>query len=346
MTGAGILTGRRIRQRGLMLAIMGVGLLLFMLGSIFIGRYSLSPSVVSRILLAEVFPIEVTWPPAAETILFDIRLPRVLVAACVGASLGISGAAFQGMLRNPLVSPEILGVSAGAGFGAVLMILMAGNPLTIQAASFVFGLVAVTMSYRLARMFTSTGPVTLILAGIVVGSIFGSLISLLTHAAEPFRELPAIVFWLLGSLSAVTRQDMVLSGALMLAGVLGLLLLRWRINVLSFGEEEARSLGIDIRRERAAVVLCCTLATASAVAVSGIVAWVGLLVPHLARLLTGADHRTLLPASAMLGAFYLLLVDNIARAATGIEIPLGILTGLVGAPFFALLLKRSSVVWR
>lgn len=337
---------RQSRRATYLLVLVGVLLLAGMFVAMFVGRYPLSPQTVAKVLLARVLPIEPDWPRTVETILFEIRVPRIVLACCVGASLGMSGAAFQGMFRNPLVSPEILGVSAGAGFGAVLMIMAAGNALAIQAAAFVFGLIAVTVSYWLATLFRSTGPTTLILAGIVVGSIFASLISLLTHAADPFRELPAIVFWLLGSLASVSRGDLGLAGSIMLFGITGLMLLRWRINVLSLGEAEALSLGVNVRRERAAVVVCCTMATASAVAVSGVVAWVGLLVPHIARVLAGPDHRLLLPLSGVLGALYLLLMDSFARAATEIEIPLGIITGLVGAPFFAILLKRSSVAWR
>jgi iron complex transport system permease protein len=275
-------------------------------------------------------------------VIFNIRLPRILMALCIGGGLAISGSAFQGMFQNPLVSPDILGVTAGAGFGAALGILLSGNAATVQLFALSFGVLAVILSYSISRIYKTTPTLMLVLAGIVVGAIFSALLSLVKYVADPHQKLPAIVFWLMGSLAAISAQDVVTATPPMLAGMAGLLLVRWRINLLSMGDEEARALGVKTEQLKGIIILCCTAITASAVSVCGIIGWVGLVIPHIGRMLVGPDHKILLPASLAIGAAYLIVIDDLARSVMSAEIPLGILTAIVGAPFFAFLLRRTQ----
>lgn len=314
--------------------------------SLFLGRFPISVHTMLRVLLSRVFPVQVNWPSTVETVVFNIRLPRVVLAMCIGAGLSASGAAFQGMFQNPLVSPDILGVTSGAGFGAALGILLGRNTAMIQTSAFVFGLVAVAMSYLIARVYKTTPTLMLVLAGVVVGAIFSALISLVKYVADPQQKLPAIVFWLMGSLAAVSEKDVLTSAPPILAGIIGLLAIRWRINVMSMGDEEARSLGARTEITKAIIIVCATVTNAAAVSVCGIIGWIGLVIPHVGRMLVGPDHKVLLPASIALGAAYLVLIDDVARTLTSAEIPLGVLTALLGAPFFALLLRRTKGEWR
>ena len=316
------------------------------LTSFMIGRYPVAPHQALAILAAKVLPITPFWPREAETVVLVIRLPRILAAILVGASLAGSGAAFQGVFKNPMVSPDILGVAAGAGFGAALAILLGGGGATVQLAAFVGGLgaVAATSAIGLWRR-QGGGILVMILAGIIVGTVFSAGISLVKVAADPNNTLPAITFWLMGSLASVLPGDLRIAALPMILGLAVLVVLRWRLNVLSFGDEEARALGVDAPRTRMVVVVAATLATAASVAVSGIIGLVGLIVPHLARLLVGPNYRALMPACLLLGAAFLLAVDNLARAVTPGEVPLGILTSLIGAPFFLALLFNLRKAW-
>jgi iron complex transport system permease protein len=263
----------------------------------------------------------------------------------VGGGLSLAGASFQGLFRNPLVSPDILGVAAGAGFGAALGILVSGNPWVIQVSAFAFGIVAVAVTYGIGRVYHNSSTLILVLAGIIVGSLFSALLSLAKYVADPYDTLPAIIFWLMGSLSSVSNTDIIAVAPPILLGSICLYLIRWRINLLSLGEEEAQALGLDTKRMTVVLVISSTIVTASAVCISGIIGWVGLVVPHIGRMLVGPDFRNLIPVSAVLGASFLLVVDDIARTLTATEIPLGILTALIGAPFFAYLLTRKKVGW-
>lgn len=287
-------------------------------------------------------------PPQGQidTVLFEIRLPRVFAAVIVGAALAAAGAAYQGLFRNPLVSPDILGVSTGAGLGAVLGIFLSLPVAAIQLSAFVIGLATVALVYAIAAMVRGREPIlVLVLAGVVVGSLAGAAISLLKILADPYDQLPAIVFWLLGSLSSIRSGDVASSAPLVVAALLPLVLLRWRINVLSLGDEEARSLGVEAGRLRFIVIAAATLMTASVVAVSGVIGWVGLVIPHLARMIVGPNFDRLLPTSMLIGGGYLLIVDTLARTIAPIEVPLGILTAIVGAPFFLWLLARGRDGW-
>lgn len=313
--------------------------------SLFWGRYPIEPLTVLQVLASRVAPIPATWPPTVETVIVDVRLPRTLLAMLVGAGLSITGAAFQGMFRNPLVSPDILGVSAAAGFGASVAILLSANALIIQLAAFGVGLLGVALTYGISRVYKTTPAIMLVLSGVVVAAFFGALVSGTKYVADPEQKLPAITFWLLGSLASASWSSVVTVLPLMAIGTGALLLVRWRINVLSMGDEEARALGVRTEVLKGIIIVAATVVTAVAVSVSGIIGWVGLIIPHLARMLVGPDHRALLPASLALGAVYLLLIDDIARTATAAEIPLGILTAVVGAPVFAYLLRRTKGAW-
>lgn len=281
-----------------------------------------------------------------DTVLFEVRLPRVFAAVLVGAAIAAAGAAYQALFRNPLVSPDILGVSAGAGLGAVFGIFLSLPVAGIQLAAFVVGLATVGLVYAIASLVHGREPLlVLVLAGVVVGSLAGAAISLLKILADPYDQLPAIVFWLLGSLSAIRKGEVWAAAPLVLLGLVPLVLLRWRINVLSLGDEEAKALGVEAGRMRLLVVTAATLMTASVVAISGVIGWVGLVIPHIARMLVGPSFDRLLPTAMLMGASYLLLVDTLARTMARIEVPIGILTAVIGAPFFLWLLARGREGW-
>jgi iron complex transport system permease protein len=260
----------------------------------------------------------------------------------VGGALSVAGASFQGLFRNPLVSPDKLGVSAGAGFGAALAIVFSTSAIIIQSSAFIWGLIAVAITYFFGRKFKGTSMMTLVLCGIVVSGIFVSMLSLIKYIANPNDQLQSIVFWLLGSLAFVTNQDVLIVALPIVIGTLILLMIRWRVNILSMGEEEAQTLGINPKRIESIIIICCTLITAASVSICGIIAWVGLVIPHITRMIVGPDHKILLPASIIVGAFFLLFVDDLARSLTTTEIPLGLLTTFIGAPFFIYLLIKTS----
>jgi len=336
--GIGIAPGKLMVLLALLLAFVATVALM-------LGQLQIPPGTIIEIFASRVLPIQRTWEPTLESVLFDVRLPRLLAGVLVGAGLSISGAAFQGLFRNPLVSPHILGVSAGAGLGAALAILFFSSILAIQLFSFVFGLAAVLMTCGLARVYRTTPVLMLVLSGIIVGALFSACTSLLKYIADPLNNMPSIVFWLLGSLNNASNKDMAVVGPVILAGIVVLLMIRWRINLLAMGEEDARALGVDTRRLTAIIIVCATLISAASVSVSGIIGWIGLVIPHIGRLLVGPDNKYLLPVAVLVGASYLVTVDTIARTAIESEIPIGILTAMVGAPIFAYLLKKSRPGW-
>ena len=314
--------------------------------SLFIGRFAVHPGEVAHILLGQFLPIPHDWPRSVETIVLQIRLPRAILAMFVGAGLAISGAAFQGMFRNPLVSPDILGVTAASGFGAALALLLSRGAFELELIAFLFGISGVGLTYLLARTYRSTPMLMLVLSGVIVAAFFSALLSGAKYLADPESKLPAITYWLLGSLNGASMRSLKVALPPIILGGAGLMLVRWRLNVLSMGDEEARSLGVRTDRLKGIIIVCTTLITAAAVSVCGIVGWVGLVIPHLARMWVGPDHRALLPAACSIGATYLLLIDDVARTASASEIPLGILTAIVGAPFFAYLLRKTQGGWQ
>ena len=318
-------------------------LLLVVLAAFALGKFPIGPADLARIVWARVSGGETGLPPAMETVIWNIRLPRIGAALLVGAVLSAAGAAYQGMFRNPLVSPDILGVAAGAGLGAVLAIWL-GLPLgAVQGFAFVGGLVAVGAVLGLSLLVRRHDPVlVLVLAGVAVGALLGAGIALIKTVADPTTQLPSITFWLMGGLNAITASDLLGTAPALLLGLLPMALLRWRMNLLSLDDDEAEALGVPVGRMRMLLVAAATLATAAAVSIAGIIGWVGLVVPHVARLLVGPDFGRLLPASLMLGGGFLVVADTLARTVADIELPLGIVTALVGAPFFLFLLARGG----
>ena len=282
--------------------------------------------------------------PHLHTVMYNIRLPRIIAAIAVGGALSLAGAAYQGMFRNPMVSPDILGVSSGAGFGAALAILLSLPVAGVQASAFAGGILAVVLAISISRSIGRhhNAILVLVLSGIIISALFSALISLAKFSADPENRLPAITFWLMGSLADIRLQELPTVLALVAAGSLPILLSGWRLNVLSFGEDEAKALGIHTSRVRMIVIGCATLVTASVIALSGLIGWIGLVMPHAARMISGPDHRIQLPVSFLLGGLALLVFDNIARSITASEIPIGIITALAGAPFFIILLKLTS----
>jgi iron complex transport system permease protein len=320
--------------------------LLMLFASLLVGRFYVAPGDVIQILLSRALPRSPTWPASVEIIVMQIRLPRAVMAMFVGAGLSISGAAYQGMFRNPLVSPDILGVSAASGFGAAVALLLSRNALEVQLISFVFGLVGVCLTYLLARVHRVTPVLMLVLSGVVVAAFFSALLSGVKYIADPDSKLPAITYWLLGSLNSASSTSLAMVLSPIVLGSAILMCMRWKLNVLAMGDEDARSLGVRTELVKGGVIVCTTLITAAAVSVCGIVAWVGLVIPHLGRMLVGPDNRVLLPVTLSIGATYLLFIDDVARTATVGEIPLGILTAVIGAPVFAYLLRKTRGTWQ
>ncbi len=332
------------RQVRVLFVALSAALILLAAASVFWGRYGISPEELLAVLKSW-FTGTAPANKSAYAVLIAVRIPRIVCAILIGAALSAAGAAYQGIFRNPMVSPDILGASAGAGFGAALGFLLGLNSTAFWALSFFSGLAAVGIACAMNGMVSrhwQGDKMVFMLCGVVTGSLFQALIGLVKYAADPFDTMPSISFWLMGGLTYITAADVPRLALVTLGGMIPLILLRWRINVLSLGGDEARSLGLRTGFMKAAVVLCATLMTAGCVAVSGMVGWVGLVIPHIARMLAGADFRRLLPCSALLGALFLLAVDNVARGAFAQELPIGILTALIGAPVFIKLLAGGQ----
>jgi len=328
-----------------MLIALGV-LIAALLLAFTVGRFPAGLGDLFHVIVAKLGGRPSGVSPAAVDVMLQIRGPRVLAAVLVGAALAIAGAAFQGLFRNPLVSPDLLGASSGAALGAVLGIYFSLGVFAIEGFAFAGGLVAVGAVYLIGSAMRARDPILLlVLTGVVIGALLGAGVGLVKYVADPYSELPAMTFWLLGSLAATTSSDLVpLLGPVAL-GALVLFALRWRMNVMSLPDEEARALGLSTGPLRIAIIAAATLVTSASVAAAGIIGWVGLVVPHIARTLVGPDFARLLPAAALLGGGFLLAIDTLARTATATEIPLGILTALVGTPFFIWLLAGMSKTW-
>ncbi len=305
-----------------------------------IGRYPVSPAAILS-WMATGRSVDANVP----FILLNIRLPRLIAAITAGGALALSGAAYQGLFRNPMVSPDILGVSSGSGFGAALGILLSLPVAGVQIMSFTGGITAVLVAMAVSRSIGRghDSVLVLVLSGIVISSLFGALLSMLKYVADPLDKLPAITYWLMGSLADIRMSELSIVIPLVITGAVPLMLISWRLNVLSFGEDEARSLGLNTGLMRGVVIVCATLVSASIISLSGIIGWVGLVVPHIARFVAGPNHRILFPVSFLFGAMFLLVVDTLARSAASVEIPIGIITAVAGAPFFIYVMKKSSM---
>lgn len=312
--------------------------------SMSIGHYEISAYEVLDMLFSKLVASEMRYGEMMQTVVFEVRLPRVILAMTVGCSLSVSGAVYQCVFKNPMASPNILGTSSGAGLGTALAIIFSFGAVYTQMISFAFGLLAVAITYAISAKIGRSGNLILVfvLTGILVSTVFQALISLVKYTADPYEKLPAITFWLMGSLSTASKNDILIILVPFLLGIVPLFLMRWRLNILSLGDEDIKCLGIDVRNLRLIVIGCSTLLTASCVSVAGIIGWVGLIVPHIARMLVGSNFIALLPASALIGATYLLLIDDATRGIFKAEIPLSILTALIGAPYFIYLLVKTK----
>ena len=337
------MSGRRDRKRKAAFVLAAALPVVLLVVSLNIGAYRIPPKAVWSTVVDALLPGRSAAPSPYADILFRIRLPRLLLALFAGAALAVSGASLQAIFRNPLVFEFSLGISYGAAFGAALSLVFLGRKVPAQAAAFVFAVIAVLAVLFIAGKSASQ-VVSVLLSGIIVSALFQALLSLVEFFANPYA-LQSLIFWLMGSLGQATWGDLAVSLPVIGAAVTALILLRWRLNVLSLGDDEARAMGIDVRREKVLVIGLAALATAAATAVTGVISWLGLIVPHLVRMAVGADNRKVVPLSAAYGASLLLVADTIVRSAASFEIPIGILTSVVGIPFFIILLKRSGRIW-
>ena len=331
---------------GICLAVMVVA----MFGSFMMGRYqNVDAIMAAKITAKSVFPflpIEGDWTTLDAKVVTEVRWPRILMALLVGAALSCAGASYQGVFRNPLVSPDILGISAAAGFGAAVGIIWqdAYSPW-VQVLAFTFGICGVLMAYFLARTRGQIPNVMLILAGVVVSAIANAGISIMKYMADPYDDLPAITYWLMGSLSGMRWQNLAFAGPIILIALAVLFVFSWRLNLLTMGDDEAKSMGVKSSRLKSVVIVCATAMTATAVSQAGTIGWIGLVIPHMARMLVGPDHSKLIPTAAVIGGTFLLLIDDIVRTASETALPLSIPIALIGAPFFAVLIKKTKQGW-
>lgn len=307
------------------------------------GRYSIRVTEVVRILASSVFDVTQTWDDKAYGVIFTLRLPRTIGAVLVGAALSLAGAAYQGVFKNPLVSPDLLGVSSGACVGAAIAILLGMNSLGVQTLAFAVGIGAVALTMLIPRLFRSSSMMMLVLSGVIVRGMMDSVVGIIKYIADPETQLADITYWTLGSLVKVLSSDLFAIAPVIAAGCLMVLLLSWRINILSLGEQEARALGVHVGFVRGVVILCSTLLTASAVCVCGTIGWVGLVIPHLSRITIGQDNTKSIPVSLLMGAIFMVAIDTLARVLTSLELPLSILTGIIGAPFYFVVLAGQRM---
>src|SRR5215469_2837840 len=333
------------KRRGVLFVLLVAALAAALVLALAVGPYPLGFADVLH-AAQRAFGLEGGTPTTGEIVFDRVRLPRVCAGMLVGAALAGAGATYQTLFRNPLVSPDILGVASGAGLGAVVGILFSLPVAGIQTLAFLGGLLTVALVYLIAAALRGHDrTLVLVLGGVVVGALAGACISLVKILADPYDQLPAITFWLLGSLAGVKLGDLAVTAPLVLVGLVPLALYRWRIGVLSLGDDEARSLGVDVAKLRAGVIAAATLMTASVVAISGVIGWIGLMIPHIARMLVGPNFHRLLPAAMLLGASFMLMVDALGRSLGRVETPIGILTAVLGAPFFLWLLARGKKTW-
>ncbi|MGN0373081.1 MAG: FecCD family ABC transporter permease [Enterocloster sp.] len=305
------------------------------------GRFSIPPRQLAAVLLPGAFS-DVEVSQQVRTVILNIRLPRVLLALLAGAGLSVAGAAFQGLFANPLATPDTLGAANGASFGAVFGILLGMPSFGIQVMAMSMGILAVLLAWSVGRVKGTLPPLMVILAGMVVSSLFSALVSLVKYAADPQDVLPSITYWLMGSMASTTKTTLYMGAPFIIAGSLLLFLLRWKLNSMSLPEDEAASLGIPVKRIRGLVILGAAMVTASVVSMCGQIGWVGLLIPHMVRMIFGNDNRSVIPASMAFGSIFMLFIDTVARSVMAAEIPVSILTALVGAPCFILLLRKTG----
>ena len=332
----------RVKHMTLWLALLGAILAAVVIVSICVGQYRLSVANCVRILLSHVFPIEPDWTPLEEKVVFFLRLPRILAVVFVGVALSMAGAAYQGVFQNPLVSSDLLGVSSGACVGAAIAILSGLNAMGIQLLAFLTGLGTVALTLIIPKLLRNKSNIMLVLSGVIVGGMMGSVMGFIKYVADPETELAAITYWQMGSFAYIKYGDILSVMPVMLVTMAALIVLAWKIDLLSLGETEARILGVNVVLIRDVTILFATLLTASSVCLSGTIRWISLVVPHFARMFVGPNNRRLLPTAGLLGAIFLMIVDTCARTITTTELPISVLTGIIGAPFYVLLLYRQK----
>ena len=342
--GRGDLANRRSSRAVLLCSIVAVCVVAFL--SLFLGNYSLDVSTVVGILLSPLGVVEQTWDSTDVTVVYEVRLPRILAAIVVGAALSVSGATYQSVFKNPLVSPDLLGVSAGACVGAAIAILAHIGAVAVGASALVGGLVAVACAVGLAGLFRNGSSLILVLSGVIVSGFMNSALGLIKYIADPETELPSITYWQLGSVADTRLDDLGFVMIPMLVCFVVTILLRWRIGMLGLGDEEAALLGVNVKRLRLVSIVCSTTLTACAVCISGTIGWIGLVVPHLCRFLVGSDSAKVIPLSMTVGALFLLVIDTIARTVTTVDVPLSILIGFIGTPLFVWLILRQKGIIR
>jgi iron complex transport system permease protein len=340
---AAVLKSSNLNKRRYLTTLAGLTAILVavILASLVLGRFSMSIIDAVKIILSPFFPSRATWDGTMEAVIFKLRLPRICAASLVGGALALSGASYQSMFKNPMVSPDILGVSSGAAFGASLAIFWGMGHSTIQLWAFAGGIAAVTLTAMVPKMMKSSSTIILVLAGIIVGGLMTSLMGILRYFADPDTALAEMIYWAMGSFASIKKTDLVsmTPGIIICAAVL--LLIRYRLNVMSLGEDEAKTLGLNIRQTRNVIIFCSTLLTASSVCMAGTIGWVGLVIPHLGRMLVGPDNRRLLPATLIMGSAFMVIIDTLARTLTAAELPISIITGIIGAPFYLYLLLKQ-----
>jgi len=330
------------RVRSALFIVLVAILVLSALVSLAVGRFEVPLSHVGGILAAKFLPIDPWWTSTEARVVELIRIPRILMAALAGAGLAVAGAALQGIFRNPLVGPQIIGVSSGAAFGGALAILLSESRFLLIGLAFACGMLAMVIVYSISRQQGRASILMLVLAGIVTSAFFSALVSVTKFVADPDDKLPAIVFWLMGSFASASYDKVWLMAVPVVLGSVVIYLMRFQINVLSLGDEEAQALGVKVERTRWIALIAIALISSAVVAAAGVIGWVGLVIPHFARMLTGPDHKVLIPAAMLIGASYLIHIDNVARTVIAAEIPVGIITALIGAPIFGLLLRRAA----
>lgn len=333
----------RARAKYIIVIVLSIVLLVAaMVASLAIGRYSIPFAETARILLSHVLPIDQTPEEIESAVVLSLRLPRTIAAALVGAAMALSGATYQSIFKNPMCSPDLLGVTSGACVGAAVAILLDLSSGGVQFFAFVTGIATVAMTVMIPRLMRNESTTVLILSGIVVGSLMSSVMNIIKFVADADTELAEITYWTMGSFATVSLADMAPVLPSILIPVIVILLMRYRLNVLSLGDNEARSLGVNLRATRGIFILCSTLITASCVCLCGTIGWVGLVIPHCARLIIGVDNRRMLPVAMLLGGVFMLIIDILCRTLNAAELKIGILTGIIGAPFFIFILVKQS----
>ncbi|MGN1332469.1 MAG: FecCD family ABC transporter permease [Lachnospiraceae bacterium] len=332
---------KSLARQGIWVIGVAAALIAVMVLAMGFGRYSISIGQIINTLLPKGFAMEEV-DPNVKTVIYSIRLPRVLLAALAGGGLAVSGAAFQSIFSNPLATPDTLGVATGASFGATLGIMLGLGAVGIQGCAFILGIVCVGLVYFISRIKGESTIIMIILSGMVISSLFDAMVSLIKYAADPQDTLPEITFWLMGSLSGVGYRDLLMGCPFIIIGMAVIFFLRWKLNTLSLHEDEAKSLGVNVKMIRTLTIIASAMITASVVSLCGKIGWVGLLIPHVSRMLFGNDNKGVVPASIGFGAIFMVVIDTIARSATAAEIPISILTAVIGAPFFIVLLRKTG----